>query len=659
MQIDADRVSSVLTNRMHHTHPSADTLISDEFIKHVITLLSQNKRIRRTLPLDGRLSIERQVPFLCVHRFSPEYPDEGTRQLVLGEASYLITPGERIYYRCVSTLVRKIVQTLAERFGGFLIIELWTASASTALASFADLQPHQPAFCIKARLQPNDPLMPIIERLQRSLSKIMISEQQAKVVLETNAAPHPPGSGALIKPSEARAAGCRFIGLEITPIYRDSETGAIYPMLLQSLHRALARTLKQTLFEFVRTHTTHQTPHYHALGRQAMVKAVWHVDRKLAEISDSFDFLLLVTPVNAASAWSAFKRSNFDRQPTFVYRPSPVDPALLKRTLFQIPIERVEDPTLLHLFLEKQRELDQQISMLLDRGTPRFLYGSMSLTGGRDDHLRQVAEDVMQRIRPRSRDDSRSGYLDAQAFARRATEEIAYYHRMYDAFTASVSIRDDVTAGLMVSHGNLLIGQHTKVPANRVDALLHHEIGTHALTYFNGHYQPFRQLYVGLAGYEELQEGLAVLSEYLGGNLSRPRLRLLAARVLGVHCMIDGASFVETFRVLTNRYHIEQYTAFTITMRIYRGGGLTKDMVYLRGLIGVLDYLQRGGELLPLFVGKIASAHVPLIRELQLRRIIHTPPLTPRYMNTPTATARLEYVRRGVSVLDLVERSFP
>ena len=31
----------------------------------------------------------------------------------------------------------------------------------------------------------------------------------------------------------------------------------------------------------------------------------------------------------------------------------------------------------------------------------------------------------------------------------------------------------------------------------------------------------------GLTGYDTLQEGLAVLSEYLVGGLSRPRLRLL------------------------------------------------------------------------------------------------------------------------------------
>ncbi len=76
-----------------------------------------------------------------------------------------------------------------------------------------------------------------------------------------------------------------------------------------------------------------------------------------------------------------------------------------------------------------------------------------------------------------------------------------------------------------------------------------------------------------------------MLAEYLVGGLSRPRLRLLAARVLATRHMIDGATFVDTFRELDGLYGFDRRTAFTIAMRIYRGGGLTKDAVYLRGLV--------------------------------------------------------------------------
>jgi uncharacterized protein (TIGR02421 family) len=200
------------------------------------------------------------------------------------------------------------------------------------------------------------------------------------------------------------------------------------------------------------------------------------------------------------------------------------------------------------------------------------------------------------------------------------------------------------------------VGQQTKIPVSRVEALLQHEVGTHVLTYFNGRAQPFQQLYTGLAGYEELQEGLAVLAEYLVGGLSRPRLRLLAGRVVAVRALIDGATFIDTYRALHRTYGFGQRTAFTITVRVYRSGGLTKDAVYLRGLVGILNYLKTGGDLEPLFVGKIMADHIPIIRELQARQVLRPAPLRPRYMESPQTAARLEKLRDGSTVLDLIER---
>jgi len=219
---------------------------------------------------------------------------------------------------------------------------------------------------------------------------------------------------------------------------------------------------------------------------------------------------------------------------------------------------------------------------------------------------------------------------------------------------AQAIVREDMFSGLLCSGGDLLIGQQTRVPTNRIRALLQHEVGTHLLTYYNGLAAPFQQLHAGFAGYDALQEGLAVLSEYLVGGLSRPRLRLLAARVVAAAQLVNGATFIETFRLLDRHFEFPQRTAYTISMRTYRGGGLTKDMVYLRGLSEMLDYLRGGGDLDPLFVGKIATDHIPLIRELRLRQVLKTPPLKPTYLDDPQVLSRLEQLRQGRTVLELV-----
>ncbi len=172
--------------------------------------------------------------------------------------------------------------------------------------------------------------------------------------------------------------GCRCWAWRCAPC-TGAPGGELYPLVLRELRRGLSQALRQTFFEFTRTQTTHRPKHYQVLGRRAMVKAVWEVDRQLAEVSDSFDFLLQVTPANAEQAWREFERSRFEVAPVFQYRPLPADPVVLKRRLYSTPIERVEDPALSLLLRQKQDELDRQITMLIDVNTPRFVHGSLQL----------------------------------------------------------------------------------------------------------------------------------------------------------------------------------------------------------------------------------------------------------------------------------------
>jgi uncharacterized protein (TIGR02421 family) len=407
------------------------------------------------------------------------------------------------------------------------------------------------------------------------------------------------------------------------------------------------------LFTFSHNRTTLRPANYQALGRRAVVKAVWNVDKKLANISTMYDFLLNVTPINIEQAWNQFKKNKFERSPVFYYRPIPVDPAFLKTILYQIPIDNIEDPTLMFLFREKQIEIERELSMLRDRGTKDFFYTSMQLYGDVDDDLADLASEILKKIAPHSHESYGKIRINADDFANRASQEIEYYRKSLPEMSARVEIRNDIT-GLMVSRGNLFIGQQISIPSSRVEALIQHEIGTHIVTYFNGRKQPFQQLYTGLAGYDELQEGLAVLAEYLIGGLSLPRLRLLAGRVHATKVMINGASFVEAYRELCDNLGFAQRTSYTMIARIYRSGGLTKDAVYLRGLVKILNYIGNGGTLEPLLVGKISTWHIPIIKELESRKILKPAPLRPRYLESEDANNKLKSLREGVSVLNLI-----
>ena len=624
--------------------------ISDQFISQVGARLSENKRIRRNLPIWGRVHIDRQLPFLCVYRRPTRRQDEGTERLIMGQPSYLMASGHKTIAPSLSQLVTRITQSMSNVFDCFLIFEIWSGPEDD---KESDTLFPGPIFNII--VPDGNELANTVETLENELATIKINQIPATVNVVNAGKPAPPRLPALLPKTEADKLKCITIGIVVRPIYRQRDTGENLPLVHQALIRDFTLAIQRTFFAFVNTQTKYRPPHYQMLGRRATVKAVWHIDKQLAEMNGRFDFLLQVTPVNAHEAWINFKRHQFNRLPLFQYRPHKVDPALLKRQLWNIRLERVEDPTLQHLFREKRKELDIQISMLGNMNHANFLLGSRQLFGELDDQLVVTARELLETISPHSREKAGHKMVTSPEFVELARAKIDQYQQQFPDFKPQVFVRKNIT-GLMVSHGNLLVGSQVKIANSRVEALLEHEVGTHILTYFNGQAQPFKLLRSGLAGYEELQEGLAVLAEYLVGGLSKPRVRLLAARVLATKSLMDGATFIDTFRLLTDTYRFKQRFAFNIVMRVYRAGGYTKDAVYLRGLIQLLHYLHKEPLNELFFIGKIAISHIPIIQELRRRQVLQAPIIQPYFLNSPQAQLRLQRLSQGLSVADLIKR---
>jgi uncharacterized protein (TIGR02421 family) len=375
------------------------------------------------------------------------------------------------------------------------------------------------------------------------------------------------------------------------------------------------------------------------------------IDARLTEIERSLNLPLNVTPVNAAGAWADFERSDFGTVPTLRLRPLEFEPDLVRRDLYSLEIENITDPALHSLFRAKRDEMARQITALEDRDTSRFVYGSLQLYGGIAQPLACAADQLLETI-PARAPSTRS--VTAGAFAEAARAEFDRYRAVYRDFPAHIEVRDDISE-LMVSFGRLLIPEAAAFRADRVEPLLHHEVGTHVVTYQNGTRQPLRLLTIGLPGYDETQEGLAVLAEYLTGGLDPRRLRVLAARVVAIRKMLDGAGFLEIFESLRAEHRIPARTAWSIAIRVVVGGGSVKDAIYLRGITRILDALAEGSSLDVLFVGKLALDHIPLIQDLLDREVLQAPWVRPRWLDVPGAQERLDRLRAGASVTDLYE----
>jgi uncharacterized protein (TIGR02421 family) len=372
------------------------------------------------------------------------------------------------------------------------------------------------------------------------------------------------------------------------------------------------------------------------------------VDHELADTATSIRFLLDVTPVNLVEARREFFADG--ATPAFEYAPLEDDPEVTAARLSSIAIDDVEDAALAQLLFAKRRELGLQLEMLRCRASREFLELSIGLYGEVSAALLADAESLLGAIEAPAAE--RAERLDAEAFATQAEAELDHYRAIHPDLDAHVEIRAD-SSGVMVSNGNLLIAPTVAVPAGRVQALLHHEIGTHIVTHVNGTRQPLRLLGAGLANYDETQEGLAVFAEHLVGGLTARRLRQLAARVIAVHQMTLGETFQAVHGHLVDN-GVAPVEAFTITMRVFRSGGLTKDAVYLRGLRSVVSHIASGGSLDALWLGKMSLADVAHVVALRERGALHDPLLLPRYLSEPGAQARLAAISSATSPVDLI-----
>jgi uncharacterized protein (TIGR02421 family) len=197
-------------------------------------------------------------------------------------------------------------------------------------------------------------------------------------------------------------------------------------------------------------------------------------------------------------------------------------------------------------------------------------------------------------------------------------------------------------ANALVSGTTVKINTQAKVNSVDMKALAHHELGVHLATTLNGRQQPLKILSLGCPANTKTQEGLAILSEFMAGCLTVGRLRNLALRVMAVRSMIREKSFRATFIMLKEEYNASNEQAFTITARVYRGGGFTKDYVYLRGFHEMLNAYEHSESFNNLLCGKTAIEYLPVVNKLVDKGYLISPKfITPAFAK-PQITDKIQ-----------------
>ncbi|QTD37886.1 DUF1704 domain-containing protein [Polaribacter batillariae] len=605
--------------------------IDSNIIQEICEKIHSDSPLNYELPNNGILHIDKFLPFICIYRFKE--PDVYFSRLLKTQASYLIVH-EKLE---ISKLLEAIRRIVSEKFETFLVLEVWPDSENTS-----------------TKFQINCPVKIASETakaLEEGFNKLNHTYPNVSANVNDHNLKHPKHLQPLADLDTSKKAGMLIIGIQIPVLYKNTATNELYSLFFRVFYGVFSETIKRAVYEFIRVQTTDSFDNYLMLGKTHIDAVTRESDTQLAAISERMSFLLRTTPVNSNEEWKKFKENKFKKIPSFKYRLISIDPELEKRKLYNIAIDEIEDPTIAFILRGKRLEIEKQLTMLEERGTDNFRFVGESLYGVINKKVLKEAKKILKAFPKRETKRSEKRF-NCVEFAKHAQEEIDYYNEKFPNLDLTVEIRNDV-AGIMVSKTKLLINDEISLDANRCDALIQHEVATHILTYCNGKRQPLKQMYEGFEGYDQLQEGLAVIAEYLVGGLTINRLRLLAGRVIGVQSMVNGLTFIETFKKLCKKYAFSERIAYYITMRVYRGGGLTKDAVYLAGLIDLLKYLKEGKSLENLYTGKFNITHTELIEELLYRNVLVKPEL-PRFLERKSVQKRLKKLYKGLDIIELV-----
>lgn len=606
---------------------------SEKSITQILNTLEMEEELSTSLPGGGLIHIEKNLPYIIVYRKRKK--DDATLNIILDEASYLLIGDEDFEY--YQKLLQALAHKLSSRYKTYLIFEIYSGESKND-------------FTIKA---PTEKLTSTVHLLKEELVKMNDKFKDLNVepeIIDTKQR-QKKGNPEIMTVDDAKTSGAVLLSLEIPTLF-NSKDNTDYPVFIRKIKDQLITCIHKTIYDYARVHTNCRMETHLSLGRKHLKDKVFEIDRALSEIERSYQFLWLVSPANIHEIKHTFFESNYNNVLNYHYRLLPIDPDLLKRRLFNLQIEDIHDPAMSFIFREKREELDQQISMLAERGTPNFFYNSIRLYKGISPELNQAAKAILEDIDETEKNEKEDS-LDAKKFSSLARREFDYFIAQDKKFNSKIHIRKDVNI-IMVNNGELYIPADYRVNKIEAKALVQHEVGTHILTHYNGSLQSLELLSSGLADYDPLQEGLAVMSEYLVGGLTANRLRTLAGRVIAGSARIEGADFHQIFRLLKMTYDFSAERAFNITSRIMQGGGFLKDIIYLKGLVQLCNHLQNGGEYKPLLAGKFGLQHSKIITELTERGILQKPTLLPSYLMSEDVTKKLNLIRNGLPISKMI-----
>ncbi len=508
------------------------------------------------------------------------------------------------FYKVVNALIARVEHL----FGSCIVFDIHSYN-------YKRYNRYLPLFNLGVDKVDQERFNPIIKHWFKELEKIVLPDIVNTVAINDIFYGH----GYFLTYITGNFSNTLVLATEIKKVYCDEENRENYPLVISLLTQGLKKAILNTSTYFSRKHTRLTLKRKERLLSSELDKNIEVLDKQLFNLVKNFEILNFINPINLEVEKKRFFKSRFTTNPKFRYRQLVIEPFDFKRKLYQVPVENIKDINLQVLYKDVINAYADKADMLTTIGKTKFVYNSLRYFGEPSERDLGNANFLLHCPDLEYEKDNSFTVYDAKDLFEKVIAEYG--------FEAKVDISKNIVSKVLVLNSKKLIRLRADATFTKrsLFALANHEIGVHMVTTINSRHQPLNVLRIGLPVNTLTQEGMAILSEYLSDNITVFRLKELALRVITVKNMLNGMEFKQAFEFLMDTKLLNEDAAFYMTTRVFRGGGFTKDFLYLKGFRYILNYYMEGNPLENLLIGKTSLGYISTLNELVERKLLFPP----------------------------------
>jgi len=329
------------------------------------------------------------------------------------------------------------------------------------------------------------------------------------------------------------------------------------------------------------------------------------IDLRFYQLLNKVELLLYINPINAEKERQKFYKSGYSIDPVFRYPKCTLNLRAIRKELFKLEMQKIENEAIAELYEQLRWYFSGILDCVEHVGKKELFLRSSLKTFGAPSAL------DLQRAHALIKASKSKINLTSSQRLHTTEEALEYMNSFVNQYGFNVTVKSatHMSSKAMVSNSkkSVILKRGEHFSALELEALANHEIGVHLVTTFNAENQRLKIFSLGFPFNVQTQEGLAVLAEYYSGALNFDRIFELAVRVVLADNVIKGQSFAASFDQLVGEYKLSRDHAFKLVTRLYRGGGFTKDRLYLPGFIELIKQHPNEETMNWLLAGKTAS----------------------------------------------------